>query len=153
MMVSWLRKMDFKQKNCTVRKLRWRDEISPSNSRSFKELHVNNGLETSSLPIILTKRECAESTSPCQVSAHFKRTRGEDRSVSWWGLSDLIDVVSLVYFKDRCRYDHHYHTTSVSSSVLYLELIMCQTGRLEYKYCVVFVLIFSIFCTLLSDVE
>ena len=49
MMVSWLHKMDFKYKNCTVRKLRWRDEISPSNSRSFKELRVNNGLETSSL--------------------------------------------------------------------------------------------------------
>jgi len=30
---------------------------------------------------------------------------------------------------------------------------MCQTGLLEYKYCVVLVLIFSIFCPLLSDVE
>ena len=63
MMVFWfLCKTDCKKVNWAEQKLRWKDQKSPTNSRSLKELLINNRLETSSLPgLVLTyslKRTC-----------------------------------------------------------------------------------------------
>ena len=63
MMVFWfLYKTDCKKVNWAEQKLRWKDQKSPTNSRSLKELLLNNRLETSSLPgLVLTyslKRTC-----------------------------------------------------------------------------------------------
>ena len=52
MMVFQLRKKVTSSRKTEKSKLRWKDEYSPTNSRSFKlhvELLVNKGLETSSL--------------------------------------------------------------------------------------------------------
>ena len=95
--------------------MRWKDEKSPANLRSFEELLLNNGLETLSSRGSTITKSLWRTSRVYNVLSHCKEIRREEFSVCRRGLY-LMDVVCLFVFFST---DFHYQVCFYSLSLSY----------------------------------